>query len=204
MVRCIGNPDALPPTTVVGRFLVKLRAVFRFFGSDEGIFSLRFAVVSGCRPQCVTRLLGSKMEIGSCGRLLWCRWAAGGVCRRPGGCFCRSLSFVYMDVICGTSDMIWLARLRDSWLGCWGRLLGCSYSSNACITADITSAQLSIPYKGLKVKYEVIGLTLMCSSELRRLIDAYFNFCRGFRCELGLMSDRDHPSWFPSLVTSQI
>ena len=46
LVRCIGNPDALPPTTDMGRSLVKIGAVFRFLKSDEGIFSLRVAVVS--------------------------------------------------------------------------------------------------------------------------------------------------------------
>lgn len=40
------NPDALPPTTAVGRSLVKVGAIFRFFKSPEGVFSFRVAVVS--------------------------------------------------------------------------------------------------------------------------------------------------------------
>ena len=40
------NPDALPPTTVFGRFFVRLGGFVRFFGSAEGIFALRLAIVS--------------------------------------------------------------------------------------------------------------------------------------------------------------
>lgn len=42
----VGNPDASPPTTALGRSVVKFGAIFRFFKSPEGIFSLRTAVVS--------------------------------------------------------------------------------------------------------------------------------------------------------------
>jgi hypothetical protein len=42
----IGNPDALPPTTAFGRSIVKVGAIFRFVKSAQGIFALRYAVVS--------------------------------------------------------------------------------------------------------------------------------------------------------------
>lgn len=40
------NPDSFPPTTVFGRFWIRLTAFARFFKTPEGIFSLRLAVVS--------------------------------------------------------------------------------------------------------------------------------------------------------------
>ncbi|KAJ7612695.1 hypothetical protein FB45DRAFT_939576 [Roridomyces roridus] len=40
------NPDALPPKTSLGRFLVALGGSLRWFKSPEGIFALRHAVVS--------------------------------------------------------------------------------------------------------------------------------------------------------------
>ncbi|KDR68787.1 hypothetical protein GALMADRAFT_78068 [Galerina marginata CBS 339.88] len=40
------NPDAFPPTTAFGRFIIKLAAVLRFFKSPEGIFALRMGIVS--------------------------------------------------------------------------------------------------------------------------------------------------------------
>lgn len=44
---CIGrDPDALPPHTASGRLALKLAAVVRFLRSHEGIFALRYAVVS--------------------------------------------------------------------------------------------------------------------------------------------------------------
>ncbi|KAF8638679.1 hypothetical protein AX17_002024 [Amanita inopinata Kibby_2008] len=40
------NPDALPPTTVFGRFFVRLGSILRFLKSPEGIFALRHALLS--------------------------------------------------------------------------------------------------------------------------------------------------------------
>ncbi|KAG6828854.1 hypothetical protein H0H92_006561 [Tricholoma furcatifolium] len=40
------NPDALPPTTALGRFFLRIGQFFKFFKSPEGIFGLRHAVVS--------------------------------------------------------------------------------------------------------------------------------------------------------------
>ncbi|KAJ7745343.1 hypothetical protein B0H16DRAFT_977704 [Mycena metata] len=40
------NPDALPPTSGLGRFFVTLGGALRFFRTPEGIFALRHAVVS--------------------------------------------------------------------------------------------------------------------------------------------------------------
>ncbi|KAJ7027016.1 hypothetical protein C8F04DRAFT_1123608 [Mycena alexandri] len=40
------NPDALPPTSGLGRFFVTLGGALRFFKTPEGIFALRHAVVS--------------------------------------------------------------------------------------------------------------------------------------------------------------
>ncbi|KAJ7159565.1 hypothetical protein C8R46DRAFT_956786 [Mycena filopes] len=40
------NPDALPPTSGLGRFFVALGGALRFFKTPEGIFALRHAVVS--------------------------------------------------------------------------------------------------------------------------------------------------------------
>ncbi|KAJ7660842.1 hypothetical protein DFH06DRAFT_1472122 [Mycena polygramma] len=40
------NPDALPPTSALGRFSVALGGSLRFFKSPEGIFALRHAVIS--------------------------------------------------------------------------------------------------------------------------------------------------------------
>jgi hypothetical protein len=40
------NPDAFPPKTAFGRFVVKLAPVFRFFKSPQGILALRNGIVS--------------------------------------------------------------------------------------------------------------------------------------------------------------
>jgi len=40
------NPDAFPPKTAVGKFLLKLSPFFQFCTSANGIFALRIAIIS--------------------------------------------------------------------------------------------------------------------------------------------------------------